>query len=187
MDTESGDVAVKRWKSDRVQLGYSARGEARGADTLRTMLGRRFGHLVVAKYDSLKPRPDGIGGKVWWLCQCDCGKSRPIKAENLLVAKGATRSCGECDAIVPDWTAAALKQAALAIEWEGSIGVYEVLSPKFKLGAYHSPRIVITVRAATDTLLHHMRDLTGVGSVTLANNTRATEGLCSAVAQWQVT
>lgn len=187
MDIESGGMAVERWKADRSKLGYSARGEARGADTVRTMLGRRFGSLVVVKYDSLKPRHDGTGGKVWWLCQCDCGKSRPIKAENLLVASGATRSCGECPPLVPEWTADALRQVALSVEWEGSVGVYETLGPKYALGAYHSPRIVVGVRASTDALLYRLQELAGVGSVGLANSSQAAAGLKAETAQWQVT
>lgn len=187
MDIESGDAAVKRWKADRVKLGYSARGEARGADTVRSMPGRRFGSLVVVRYDSLRPRPDGIGGKVWWLCLCDCGNSRPIKAENLLTRFGPSRSCGECPPLVPEWTAEALRQVALSVEWEGSVGVYETLTPGYALGAYHSPRIVVGVRASTDALLYRLQELAGVGSVGLANNSKAAAGLRSEVAQWQVT
>lgn len=187
MDIESGAAAVERWKADRAKLGYGARGEARGEDTVRAMLGRRFGSLTVVKYDSLKPRPDNIGGKVWWLCQCDCGKSRPIKAENLLTRFGSTRSCGECPSQVPEWTADALRQVALSIEWEGSVGVYETLTPEYALGAYHSPRIVVSVRASTDALLYRLRKLAGVGSVGLANNSQAAAGLRAEMAQWQVT
>jgi hypothetical protein len=187
MGIESGDAAVERWRADRTRLGYGARGEARGAETIRTMLGRRFGSLVVVSYDSLKPRLDNIGGKVYWLCQCDCGKSRPIKAENLLVTLGATRSCGECAPVVPDWTADALRQIALSVEWEGSVGVYETLTPKHILGAYHSPRIVVGVRASTDVLLYRLQELAGVGSVGLANNSQAAAGLRAEPAQWQVT
>lgn len=187
MDIESGDAAVERWKADRAKLGYSARGEARGADTVRTTLGRRFGSLVAVKYDSLKPRPDGIGGKVWWLCQCDCGKSRPIKAENLLTRFGPTRSCGECPLLVPKWAADALRQVALSVEWEGSVGVYETLTPEYARGANHSPRIVVAVRASTSALLYRLQELAGVGSVGLANNSQAAAGLRAEMAQWQVT
>lgn len=183
---ESGDVAVGRWQADRAKLGFS-RKENRAAATIRAMLGRQFGRLTVVAYDSLKLRPDGVGAKVWWLCQCECGNCRPIKAENLLITRAPTQSCGECAVETPQWSDFVLRQIALAVEWEGSVGVYETESTSFTHGAYHSPRITVSVRASTDVLLHRMHELAQVGSVTLANNSQAAAGLRAEMAQWQTT
>lgn len=187
MEIELGEVAVARWAADRAKLGLSAKGEARAAETIRTMLGRRFGKLQVVAYDSLRLRPDGIGAKPWWLCECDCGKRRAIKAENLLTSKGPTRSCGECVTATPAWSNFDLQQIALAVEWEGSIGVYETSSEAFTFGAYHSPRIAVGVTASTDVLLHRLQQLAKFGSVVRANSTAAAQGHRAEMAQWQVT
>jgi len=53
--------------------------------------------------------------------------------------------------------------------------------------ANHSPRIVVGVRASTDVLLYRLQELSGVGSVGLANNSQAAAGLRAEPAQWQVT
>lgn len=50
------------------------------------LTGHRFGRLVVIS------RVDNINGEVCWLCRCDCGNEKKIKANNL--RNGHTRSCG---------------------------------------------------------------------------------------------
>lgn len=48
--------------------------------------GRRFGRLVVLKFDEKR------GGLRYWLCQCDCGNPTSVATGNL--NSGATSSCG---------------------------------------------------------------------------------------------
>lgn len=51
--------------------------------------GQRFGKLVVLARHSQNARRD------WhWLCQCDCGRQKPIAVHNLVAGK--SRSCGVC-------------------------------------------------------------------------------------------
>ena len=53
------------------------------------LTGRVFGRLTVKKYN------DTVGKerkRARWLCQCDCGKTCVIRANNLL--RGNTKSCG---------------------------------------------------------------------------------------------
>jgi len=52
---------------------------------LKNLASRQFG-LLVALY-----RQDE-GGRSKWLCQCRCGKQKPVRQEDLL--SGRTRSCG---------------------------------------------------------------------------------------------
>ena len=148
LEIEPVENAIERWTADRTRLGYSARGASKAASSVSSMLGRPFGQLVVVAYDSLRPRPDGIGAKLWWVCCCECGNRRPFKAENLLTSKNPTRSCGECRRELKPWSEFELRQLALAIEWEGSIGVYE--SERGRSGAYHSPRIVIGMLSSSE-------------------------------------
>ena len=49
--------------------------------------GQRFGRLVV-----LVRVENGTGGKVRWLCRCDCGMEVDVFASGL--RSGRTRSCG---------------------------------------------------------------------------------------------
>ena len=49
--------------------------------------GQRFGRLVtIARVEN------GVGGKVRWLCRCDCGTEVEVFASGL--RSGRTRSCG---------------------------------------------------------------------------------------------
>ena len=48
--------------------------------------GQRFGKLLVVS------RVENRGGRPAWMCHCDCGNSKDIRAENL--RSGATQSCG---------------------------------------------------------------------------------------------
>ena len=53
------------------------------------LTGQRFGKLVAEK-------PDGrdAQGRIFWICACDCGKSKRVRASHL--RSGAVTSCG-CD------------------------------------------------------------------------------------------
>lgn len=51
------------------------------------LTGQRFGRLTVLYRDTQK-----IGGKAYWICQCDCGKIISTMGVNL--RKGVTKSCG---------------------------------------------------------------------------------------------
>jgi hypothetical protein len=50
--------------------------------------GRRFGALVVLYR---VPRTSVVG-HVIWMCQCDCGKQRVVRSQDL--RRGSTKSCG---------------------------------------------------------------------------------------------
>lgn len=52
------------------------------------MTGLRFGKLIVKERDFSRPK----GGKVYWICQCDCGNTKSIVGTDL--RNGKTRSCG---------------------------------------------------------------------------------------------
>ena len=43
--------------------------------------GQRRGHLKILERDTSKPSKQGIG--VWWLCECDCGKTVTIRSDAL--------------------------------------------------------------------------------------------------------
>ena len=51
------------------------------------LTGRRFGRLVVIKFDHKNE-----GGYLHWLCICDCGKEKIVYGYHL--KSGATKSCG---------------------------------------------------------------------------------------------
>jgi len=53
------------------------------------LTGRVFGRLVVQKQ-----APHSAGGRIRWVCECNCGNQSVVSAENL--ATGRTKSCG-CD------------------------------------------------------------------------------------------
>lgn len=53
----------------------------------RNHLGRRFGLLVV-----IARAGTGSGTSAAWLCRCDCGAEKIIKANRL--TQGRSRSCG---------------------------------------------------------------------------------------------
>lgn len=54
----------------------------------KDLTGQKFGMLTVIK------RIENKNGKVCWLCQCDCGKTKEVKAINL--TSKHTQSCGVC-------------------------------------------------------------------------------------------
>jgi hypothetical protein len=54
--------------------------------TPHNLIGQRFGHLTVLSSDGTP------GKREKWLCQCDCGNARSLRATSVL--SGAMRSCG---------------------------------------------------------------------------------------------
>lgn len=52
------------------------------------LLGRKFARLLVIA----EAKPVGVRRRVAWLCQCDCGTTKVIKADEL--KSGDTKSCG---------------------------------------------------------------------------------------------
>jgi hypothetical protein len=52
---------------------------------------QRFGRLVVIAFDSIRETPSGRT-QAWWICQCDCGAQKVLRAKSLK-GKG-TVSCG---------------------------------------------------------------------------------------------
>lgn len=51
---------------------------------------QRFNRLVAIRRDNTKPR--GGDNPVYWICRCDCGKTKSILGNNL--THGKTKSCG---------------------------------------------------------------------------------------------
>ena len=56
---------------------------------LKDLTDTRFGKLLVTARG-----PNTDQGRAQWVCACDCGNVKLIKAENLSRARGTTRSCG---------------------------------------------------------------------------------------------
>lgn len=52
------------------------------------LTGNRFGRLVVAGKAATK----GKRGEIYWVCTCDCGNERNVRANQL--TRGITKSCG---------------------------------------------------------------------------------------------
>ena len=50
--------------------------------------GVRFGRLVVVEFDRDKSKPK----YPWWICKCDCGNTKSVRAYNL--RRSDTQSCG---------------------------------------------------------------------------------------------
>lgn len=55
------------------------------------LTGKKFGCLKVLKKDSIRPYPCGTT-RIYWLCECDCGKKTVSCTANL--KSGHTLSCG---------------------------------------------------------------------------------------------
>lgn len=60
-----------------------------GKFPLVDLTGQRFGRLVVIEHDVVASKRYGT---TMWLCQCDCGVVKPVRAE--LLRAGKTKSCG---------------------------------------------------------------------------------------------
>ena len=58
------------------------------------LTGQRFGRLMV-----ISRSPNRKNWRAMWLCQCDCGKKKIIRADNL--RRGLTKSCG---CLVGEWS-----------------------------------------------------------------------------------
>lgn len=56
---------------------------------LKNIAGQKFGKLTVLEIDE---RTSAEKGRVFWKCQCDCGKITSIYSSNLI--NGITKSCG---------------------------------------------------------------------------------------------
>lgn len=54
------------------------------------LTGQRFGKYIVLERDNTKPK--GKTGKVYWICQCDCGNIKSVRADHL--KSGKILSCG---------------------------------------------------------------------------------------------
>lgn len=52
----------------------------------KDITGKRFGRITATKIDRV------IYGKVWWICQCDCGNQSSVSVSHLISSH--TRSCG---------------------------------------------------------------------------------------------
>lgn len=57
---------------------------------LMDLTGQKFGRLTVIERDNSKPK--GHGKPVYWICQCECGTIKSIKACHL--KNGSIKSCG---------------------------------------------------------------------------------------------
>ena len=62
----------------------------KAAQSLKNLVGQKFGKLTVIKRDESKPK--GHGNPVYWICQCDCGNVISIRGTHLKT--GHTISCG---------------------------------------------------------------------------------------------
>lgn len=56
---------------------------------INDLTGQRFGRLVVVGQDRLRSNK---GNGAYWLCSCDCGRTKSVRRGNLL--NGEVRSCG---------------------------------------------------------------------------------------------
>ena len=52
------------------------------------LVGSRFGRLVVLEKSQNKSK----WGEIFWLCKCDCGNTKTVRANQL--TRGVTKSCG---------------------------------------------------------------------------------------------
>lgn len=57
-----------------------------GTPRRKDLHGKRFGKLTVSEFAYVK------SGNAWWVCQCDCGNTKVIRAGSLL--SGGITSCG---------------------------------------------------------------------------------------------
>jgi hypothetical protein len=56
------------------------------------LTGLRFGRLTVVSRGKTVKRPGNRGTLTYWICKCDCGKTKEVLSSDL--KKGATTSCG---------------------------------------------------------------------------------------------
>lgn len=73
--------------------GCSANRRRYSDHKLVDLTGRKFGKLTVIEQTNHYITKSGKK-KVMWLCQCECGRKRSVKAADL--SSGNTQSCGKC-------------------------------------------------------------------------------------------
>ena len=83
--------ALSKWESDEARERRELAGRG-----YRDLIGRRFGHLTVLRYD----KGDGL------LCRCDCGRELHIDASRL--RRDMVNRCGRCSTVKPGDTFGAL-------------------------------------------------------------------------------
>lgn len=59
----------------------------------KVVVGQRYGKLVVLKQVESFVTPSGQKQRAY-LCQCDCGRQKPVRAHSLVGHKEPTKSCG---------------------------------------------------------------------------------------------
>ena len=77
-------------KNPTKSCGCLAREINTNRQDLTSLIGKRFGRLVVLERDLSKPR--GKGYSSYWICQCDCGNKTSVATSQL--NSGKTKSCG---------------------------------------------------------------------------------------------
>lgn len=55
-------------------------------------IGKRYGSLVITKFDKIESRKDDNGGRSYFWCKCDCGNEVRVAYTHLKT--GHTQSCG---------------------------------------------------------------------------------------------
>lgn len=179
---------LDRYLTDRSAAEFKRPFPARSQQRFRAMLGARFGKLTVLRYHSLRVQHRSSGAsnpEPVWECRCDCGALHPVR-DTALRSKDS-KSCGACEFQAPQWPEWTLRQVALAIEWEGSIGVYESKSPQSTWKFNHNPAIVVSVVIEDRILVDGLMRLTGLGSVTTTwQEMDGHPGAKREKAQWQV-
>lgn len=79
------------------------------------LTGKKFGKLTAIAYDGKR------GRKAYWVCQCECGKLKEVRADSL--KSGKIQSCGclkrEQDKINLDRTTHAMSHKRLYEIWQG--------------------------------------------------------------------
>lgn len=88
------DWAVSRAVAQKSpQSGPTAKkAEGQRKSSRISLVGRRFGRLVVESYSHSKKTPKGKKNRAYWLCRCDCGNSKITMTAYLTT--GSTSSCG---------------------------------------------------------------------------------------------
>lgn len=129
--------------------------------TTNSMIGKRFGRLVVLQVAN--PIRHGDGRSRWRvLCQCDCGKTKIIRAD--LVRSGNNRSCGcmhteanrtrgvtHGDAGHADNRAAEYRSWAMMLQ--------RCFNPNFPGFAYYGARGITVCKAWQDSYITFLQDM----------------------------
>ena len=78
---------LKQYHTTSCGCVYEETRKVGGAKHVVDMVGKRFGRLLVVRREG-----NGSSGKVTWMCRCDCGKEKVVKAGSLRSEN--TTSCG---------------------------------------------------------------------------------------------